>query len=69
NYTKAATAESPTATLMLNRAAIDALALGQATFADLVTDGSIAVEGDTAALRDFFGLLDSFEFWFDIVTP
>ncbi len=69
NYTKGGAAESPTATLTLNRAAIDALALGQATFADLVAEGSIVVEGDTAALRDFFGLLDTFEFWFDIVTP
>ena len=39
------------------------------TFADLVADGSILVEGDTASLVDFFGLLDTFEFWFDIVTP
>jgi alkyl sulfatase BDS1-like metallo-beta-lactamase superfamily hydrolase len=69
NYTKGGAADPPTATLTLTRAAIDALALGQATFADLVGDGSIGVEGDAAALRDFFGLLDTFEFWFDIVTP
>ncbi len=69
NFTKGAVAELPTAALTLDRAAIDALALGQATFADLVAGGSIVVEGDTAALVDFFGLLDTFEFWFDIVTP
>ena len=69
NYTKDAVATAPTAGLTLDRAAIDALALGQATLADLVTAGSVHVEGDTAALMDFFGLLDTFEFWFDIVTP
>ena len=69
NYTKGAVAISPTAGLTLDRAAIDALALGQATLADLVAAGSVHVEGDTAALMDFFGLLDTFEFWFDIVTP
>ena len=69
NYTEGATAESPTAALTLERAAIDRLASGQATFADLVADGSIVVEGETSALVDFFGLLDSFEFWFNIATP
>jgi alkyl sulfatase BDS1-like metallo-beta-lactamase superfamily hydrolase len=69
NYTQGATVPSPTASLSLTRAALDRLALGAATFADLVADGSIVVAGDTAALADFFGLLDTFEFWFDIVTP
>ena len=69
NHTKGAVVESPTAALTLDRSAIDRLALGQATFAELVADGSIVVEGDTAALVDFFGLLDTFDFWFSIVTP
>jgi alkyl sulfatase BDS1-like metallo-beta-lactamase superfamily hydrolase len=69
NHTKGAVAESPTAALRLERSAIDRLAIGQATFAELVADGSIAVEGDTAALVDFFGLLDTFELWFNIATP
>ncbi|MCU0482776.1 MAG: MBL fold metallo-hydrolase [Chloroflexi bacterium] len=69
NFTRDAAVEAPTATLTLERSAVDRLALGQATFAELVADGSIGVEGDTAALVDFFGLLDTFEFWFDIVTP
>ena len=30
---------------------------------------SIAIEGDAAALVDFLGLLDTFEFWFNIATP
>jgi alkyl sulfatase BDS1-like metallo-beta-lactamase superfamily hydrolase len=69
NFRKDAEADAPTASVGMARSALDALALGRATFADLVADGSIGVEGDVAALRDFFGLLDTFEFWFDIVTP
>ena len=69
NHTEGVAADSPTAALTLERSAIDRLASGQATFADLVADGSILVEGDTASLVDFFGLLDTFAFWFDIVTP
>lgn len=69
NFTKDASVDAPTATISLSRAAIDAIVLRQATFADLRADGSIAITGDAAAVEDFLGLLDTFEFWFDIVTP
>jgi alkyl sulfatase BDS1-like metallo-beta-lactamase superfamily hydrolase len=69
NFTKGATAAAPTATITLTRAAMDAILLRQATFAELSAEGTIAIEGDAAAVADFLGLLDTFEFWFDIVTP
>ena len=62
-------AEAPTATISLTRAAMDAIVLRQATFADLRADGSITITGDAAAVEDFLGLLDTFEFWFNIATP
>ena len=69
NYTKDAVPGSPTATVTLTRAALDAIVLGQATFEGLVADGALTIEGDATAFVDFLGLLDTFEFWFDIVTP
>jgi alkyl sulfatase BDS1-like metallo-beta-lactamase superfamily hydrolase len=69
NFTKGAVAESPTATISLTRAAMDAIVLRQAAFADLSADGSITITGDAAAVADFLGLLDTFEFWFNIATP
>ena len=68
NFTKDATAEAPTATINLTRAAMDAIVLRQATFADLSADGTITITGDAAAVEDFLGLLDTFEFWFNIAT-
>jgi alkyl sulfatase BDS1-like metallo-beta-lactamase superfamily hydrolase len=69
NFTKGAVAESPTASISLTRAAMDAIVLRQASFGDLSADGSISITGNTAAVEDFLGLLDTFEFWFNIATP
>ena len=55
--------------MTLTRAALDAIVLGRSTFQALAADGSLRIEGDAAAFADFLGLLDTFEFWFDIVTP
>jgi alkyl sulfatase BDS1-like metallo-beta-lactamase superfamily hydrolase len=69
NVTKDVAAEAPTATISMTRAAMDAIVLRQATFADLSAEGTIAIEGDAAAVADFLGLLDTFEFWFNIAAP
>ena len=69
NATKGASAAQPTATVTLTRPALDAVILGQATFESLAADGSLRIDGDAAAFADFLRLLDTFEFWFDIVTP
>ena len=42
---------------------------GTGALDDLIAAGEISVEGDTDAIRTLLGLLDEFEFWFDIVTP
>ena len=69
NFAKGAAAAHPTATMTLTRAAFDAVILGQATFESLAADGSLRIDGDAAAFAAFLGLLDTFDFWFAIVTP
>jgi len=69
NYTKNRSFDSPTATITAARSAIDAVILGQATFADQLGSGAIEIEGEEKAFTDFLGLLDDFEFWFNIATP
>jgi alkyl sulfatase BDS1-like metallo-beta-lactamase superfamily hydrolase len=69
NYTEGLKIDAPTATISCRRFAIDQVLLGQATFADQVHSGAIGIEGDRDAFAAFLGLLDDFEFWFDIVTP
>jgi alkyl sulfatase BDS1-like metallo-beta-lactamase superfamily hydrolase len=56
------------ATIRMTRAALDAIVMGQGLQA-LVADGSITLEGDRAPVQALIANLDTFEFWFPIVTP
>lgn len=58
-----------TATLKMTRSALDQLSMKTKTFGELAKEGSASFEGDPLALRSFFGMLDDFEFWFEIVRP
>ncbi|ALM86009.1 hypothetical protein ASB57_26385 [Bordetella sp. N] len=39
------------------------------SFNDAVSKGDIKITGDQAKVSDLLASLDSFEFWFNIVTP
>jgi alkyl sulfatase BDS1-like metallo-beta-lactamase superfamily hydrolase len=69
NGTRDAPFDAPTATVTAARAAIDDVTLGRATFSDQIASGAVAIDGSTDAFVDFLGLLDDFDFWFNIVTP
>jgi len=62
-------ADKPDATFTLRRDDLDAVLLKRATIDGLIAEGDIEVQGDAEKLRELLGLLDEFEFWFDIVTP
>ena len=53
------------ATITISRADLNDVILGIAD----IQDGRAKLDGDTQALQDLVGLLDEFEFWFNIVTP
>jgi alkyl sulfatase BDS1-like metallo-beta-lactamase superfamily hydrolase len=42
---------------------------GEAAAVEAAQAGRLTIEGDPARLAELMGLLDEFEFWFDIVTP
>ncbi|MEA1902836.1 MAG: alkyl sulfatase dimerization domain-containing protein [Actinomycetota bacterium] len=69
NYTADMAADDATASLTMTRSGLDNIVLGQATMADLVSSGGAQIEGNADAFADFVGMLDDFEFWFNIVTP
>ena len=69
NHTRDATVEEPTAAITLTRRALVGVVMGLASVEDLVAGGGVSIEGDAAAFADFLGMLDTFEFWFNIVTP
>lgn len=69
NYFEGAPDPDATASVTLTRAALDDLTLGIATFEERVESGAITVDGEAADVAEFLGLLDTFAFWFPIVTP
>ncbi|MCO5063474.1 MAG: MBL fold metallo-hydrolase [Rhizobiaceae bacterium] len=68
NYTEKQVSD-PDATATLTKAALDDVQLGAATIEQKVQSGEIKVDGSSDAFPQFLGLFDSFEYWFNIVTP
>ncbi|MEZ8341196.1 alkyl/aryl-sulfatase [Vibrio cyclitrophicus] len=62
-------AEQPDVSLVLTKATLDDVQLGNITLEKAIADGQINLEGDPQVLKDFVGMLDNFNFWFNIVTP
>ena len=57
------------ATVSLARSKLDAMLLGETSLAREIAAGHVNIEGDSKALQTVVGLLDTFKFWFPIVTP
>jgi alkyl sulfatase BDS1-like metallo-beta-lactamase superfamily hydrolase len=69
NHTAGVQDDEADATITLTRDTLNAIVLQQTTLDAATTAGDITVEGDQAKLEDLVSYLDTFEFWFDIVTP
>lgn len=59
----------PDARVTLTKATLDAIQLGETTLDEAIAKGQIKIEGRREAFTEFMGLLDTFPFWFNIVTP
>ncbi|HWJ07156.1 MAG TPA: alkyl sulfatase dimerization domain-containing protein [Steroidobacteraceae bacterium] len=60
---------APDATMAMTKTTLTRIQLGEVTMADAIKAGDVKVDGRQAAVAEFFGLLDTFSFWFNIVTP
>jgi len=69
NYTLNKHVEKPDATVILNRTVLDDINLVQTTIDQAITDGKAKIDGNADKFKEFLSLLDTFEFWFNIVTP
>jgi alkyl sulfatase BDS1-like metallo-beta-lactamase superfamily hydrolase len=69
NNTKDEQADNADATITLDRASLDSIMLGETTLDKAVAEGKVKVTGDSAKLGQLTSMLDTFEFWFNIVTP
>ncbi|GAA6130574.1 alkyl/aryl-sulfatase [Halopseudomonas sabulinigri] len=68
NY-KAEAAEEPDVSLTISKADLDDIQLGVATLEEQVANGKLKIEGRQEAFTEFLGMLDTFEFWFEMVAP
>lgn len=61
--------KKPDVSLKLSKAILDDVQLGNLTLEKAVANGDIVIAGDIEVFKSFIAMLDTFEFWFDIVTP
>lgn len=60
---------SPTATITMDRSALDDVTLGAATFPQLVQSGRVRIAGNMAAFAEWFALHPPFDARFAVVEP
>ena len=69
NNIKGVQSESAGQTVTIDRADLNRLMLKEVSPVRLVFEGKLKSSGNPLLLAKLFGLLDDFDFWFDIVTP
>ena len=57
------------ASMTLSMSTLLDVQMGQGTLEQKIKAGEVKLEGQPKAFADFMGLLDTFTFWFNIVTP
>ncbi|OBJ38716.1 hypothetical protein A5630_29010 [Mycolicibacterium mucogenicum] len=55
--------------LKLTKATMNEIQLGKVKLADAISANNVTVEGKRQSVDEFVGLLDTFQLWFNIVTP
>lgn len=61
--------ENPDAKLTTTKSALDRIQLKELPVEQAITSGELKIDGKREAFTEFVGLLDTFPFWFAIVTP
>ena len=69
NHTADQQAEKADATITMRRDTLNDVVLQQTTIKDAIGSGDVKIDGSQAKLEEMLSYLDSFEFWFNIVTP
>ncbi len=69
NNTAGVKAENADATVPLSWSTLDGIMLGEETLEQALSNGDLKVDGDSGKLEELVFCLDTFPFWFNIVTP
>ena len=57
------------ARISLAKSTLDQIQLGDMTIDEATASGDMVIDGQRESFNDFIGLLDTYNFWFNIVTP
>jgi linear primary-alkylsulfatase len=60
---------TPDARIMLSKATLDRIQLKEITVEKAIGSGDLKIDGTREAFAELMGLLDTYPFWFNIVTP
>ena len=69
SHTPNAQLKDADATVTLDRSVLNNIVLGETTLDKSINDGKVTVEGSKESLTELVSMLDTFDFWFNIVTP
>jgi len=69
NHTPSKQVQDADATITMTRAALNKIMLGESSLKNEVGSGEVEIQGRKEAFTELMSLLDTFEFWFNIVTP
>jgi alkyl sulfatase BDS1-like metallo-beta-lactamase superfamily hydrolase len=69
NHTADKQADKADATITMTRDTLNQIVLGQITLDETISGGDVKISGSKAKLDEMLSYLDTFEFWFNIVTP
>ncbi len=69
NHTAGRQANNADVSMTMNRDTLNGIILGTTKLNDAVSSGAVKLTGNRTKLDEFVGYLDSFDLWFNIVTP
>ncbi|RAR53844.1 alkyl sulfatase BDS1-like metallo-beta-lactamase superfamily hydrolase [Paraburkholderia unamae] len=69
HYTKDKSSKLADATVTMTRADLNDIMMGKTNMQKLVMAGNAKIDGNSQKLGEFVSWLDTFDFWFNIVTP
>ena len=69
NHSADTQASNADASITLNRATLNKIILKKESLKQAEEKGDVQISGNHAKLDEFLGYLDSFDFWFNMVTP
>jgi len=61
--------KKPDVALVMSMKTMNSIQLKELTFDEAIKNGSVKISGSSEKFKEFLGMLDDFNFWFNVVTP